>query len=76
MERRTGLTVRSRSAPETLSCTIIRLEQKATVTQLTASSEEISSPPTVASTSASATEKPCGNALTKLSRYTLARNVA
>ena len=54
----TGVIVRSCRAPEVLSLIIIRLEQNATVTQLTASREEISCPPTQPSITASETPAP------------------
>ena len=57
--------VRSRRAPLILSCTISRLEQNATVTQHTASSDETSCPPTVPSISAASTAKPAGMAAAK-----------
>ena len=44
--RFTGVTVRSRTEPVTLSCIMIRFEQKAIVTQQTARSDEASCPAT------------------------------
>ena len=67
VEERTGDTARSRRAPLTLSDTICRLAQTATVTQQTASREEMSCPATVASSSAGLNESPSGRAEVKLS---------
>ena len=68
VERWSGVTVKSRIAPLVLSPIIRRLEQNATVTQHTASNEEMSCPPTVALISASSTVTPAGSAEAKLSR--------
>ena len=76
MAGRTGVMLRSRRAPVTLSCTISMLQQKVTVTQLTASSDETSWPPTVALISFSGRETVAGIAETNESRYTFPRNVA
>ncbi|MFR4008294.1 MAG: hypothetical protein ACLT0Y_02555 [Christensenellales bacterium] len=52
------------------------MEQNATVTQETANSEDTSCPPTMALISASLSAIPTGSAETKLTLYTLAKNVA
>lgn len=62
-------------APESLSLTINRFEQNATVTQLTAKSDVMSSAPTIPLISFSGTPNPSGSAEAKDSLYTLARNV-
>ena len=67
-DRRTGVTIRSARAPDTLSCTISMLEQKATVTQLTARMEEISCPPTKPFSRDSGMWTPAGMADRKFSR--------
>ena len=68
--------VRSRAAPVTLSWTMTMLAQKATVTQDTAKSDEISCPPTSPSMMLSEMESPAGRPAVKDSRYTFARKVA
>ena len=66
--RFTGVTVRSRTEPVTLSCIMIRFEQKAIVTQQTARSDEASCPATTPSMMLSESVKPEGSAETKLPR--------
>ena len=51
------------------------LEQKATVTQLTASKDENNSPPTIPLMTLSLKLKPSGRFEVKESRYTLPKNV-
>ena len=74
---RTGEMVRSWRAPLVLSFIISRLEQKATVTQLTASREDTSWPPTTPLSTLSATVAPaCSKAERKESSNTFFKKVA
>ena len=67
--------LKSLIVPFALSCTIKKLEQKATVTHETARIDEISWPPTSPSIMSSDSFKESGKLDVKLSRYTFPRKV-
>ena len=71
-----GETRKSFKCPSILSIIIIMFEQNATVTELTPIIDDMSHAPAIPSIILLSTEKLSGNAIVKLSMYTLRRKVA